>query len=625
MQDYLSVVFVQLRNYRLCRNVVFQYRLSSNDLCDYLAVCFVDIEPFVISQEVQRLNQSDISACRWHPVVLYHIAAEFLGYFCKALQTDVDNLWLVGEHLHQLFGRCGYFALSYLLRTSFLLFRNEIVSDCLKCSLCSQHVGLRHDYAGFLQLCNGFVVTLEVVSGSAYFCNEEYISVLSSSLFLQALYCRNQCSGHVFVRTVSQYHVEQDDTGAWIVHSLFHALYSGSRIDHWMRLTLCVNVIAQVDYHVAVCVQLEAFLMSAILQSQCFLDQHCRFSGQSTAGIVCLDGLLVFLLEEPASVAINSSLFYLLSSYQAYCQTSTLVQRIGLIESFFVVFRLLAQEQAYNRLLANAQSCSNLIGYFLCRWFGDNNQHLNGLILFHGIDYIQHCGSAYLCRQISAAGSDCVGNALAQTVNDGGQFLNSGTGCTDDSDGTRINGVGKSNRNALDDSGSAVRSHNNQALLMCLILNLLLIFDGYVVGEHEHVHVFVQCSLRFQCGICTRNGNNCQVGIRHLSQSLIPGLCSLSTLLLRIGTSFFCEVLVYSLHQCVQNAFLFHVCNDYHVVRSSCHQLFCFQAALLEDVLVRRSCHHDGNLVHTLNGGNFIGQKHQSYRIVIASGFNDCL
>ena len=276
-----------------------------------------------------------------------------------------------------------------------------------------------------------------------------------------------------------------------------------------------------------------------------------------------------------------------------------------------MIFRLLAYKQRDNRLLADAQAVGNLLTNLLCRRLGDNDEHLDAVIAFHGVDHVHHGDAADFCVQVTAADADGIGNALAQTVNDGGQLLNAGAGRANDADGARVNLVGKGNRYTLDDAGAAVRAHDRQTLGMCLFLQCLLILDGDVVTEHEHVHAQIQCTVCFQCRISARNGDDSQIGIRQLPQRLIPGLDTFLALLACRSRILLLEECVSLLQDGIHHALIVDVRNDYHVICRGGHQLFRIQAALLEDILVGWCCHHNGNLLYAFNRRDMVCQQHQ--------------
>ena len=411
---------------------------------------------------------------------------------------------------------------------------------------------------------------------------------------------------------IAQHDIQQDHAGGRIIHSFLHALNALCRVNHRMGLALGIGVIAQINNNVAVQLQHVAFdILRWNLYIHGILNQHRSFICQCAAGIICLNGLVFFLFEEFGFVNVHRSFRYGFPTYQADCQTCCLIQCIGMIEVFFMIFRLFTYKQGDNRLLADAQAVGNLLADLLCRRLGDDNEHLDAVIAFHGIDHVHHGDAADFCVQVTTTNTDGIGHAFSQTVNDGGQLLNAGAGCTDNADGARVNLVGKGNRYTLDDAGTAVRTHHRQTLGMCLFLQCLLILDGDVVTEHKHIHAQIQGTISFQCRISTRNRDNSQIGIRQLPQRLVPGLNAFLALLAGCSGILLLEECIRLLQDGIHHALIVDIRNDYHVICRGSHQLFRIQTALLEDVLVGRCCHHNGNLLHALDGRDVVCQQHQ--------------
>lgn len=111
------------------------------------------------------------------------------------------------------------------------------------------------------------------------------------------------------------------------------------------------------------------------------------------------------------------------------------------------------------------------------------------------VDRVLDGDRADLLVQVTAAGADSVHNAAAQTVDNSGDFLN---------------------------AGAAVGTHEQQALLVSLLLQADLVFQSNVIGEGEHVQTHVQCALDLGSGVLTGSGEQCQVGIGQDSSGLGP-------------------------------------------------------------------------------------------------------
>ena len=81
MKNHFS--FCDLRNHFFGTFYMLDYRLAGYYFGNDTLVGFINT--FIISQEIQCLNQTYISSCWRHPVILYHFTSEVLCYFCKAL------------------------------------------------------------------------------------------------------------------------------------------------------------------------------------------------------------------------------------------------------------------------------------------------------------------------------------------------------------------------------------------------------------------------------------------------------------------------------------------------------------------------------------------------------------
>ena len=171
MKDHFP--FVQFLNYGFCRNHILDDRLACHNLGDYGTVRLVNIESFVISKEIQCLDQFHVSACRRHPVILYDFASEGLDYFRKTLKADVDHLWLLGKKRDQLLRRFCLLNFCNRLWTDVLCRLFKIKADGADCRVDCQFIILADDDACFFQLANRLVIVLEISSRTAYGSDEE--------------------------------------------------------------------------------------------------------------------------------------------------------------------------------------------------------------------------------------------------------------------------------------------------------------------------------------------------------------------------------------------------------------------------------------------------------------------
>ena len=92
-------------------------------------------------------------------------------------------------------------------------------------------------------------------------------------------------------------------------------------------------------------------------------------------------------------------------------------------------------------------------------------------------DGVFHSDCADLCVQITSASTDGMDHAAAQTVNDGGHFLNTSSGRTYNTDVARFYHIGKCDRDTGDNSSTTVRSHEEKSLVMGFLFQADLIFQ----------------------------------------------------------------------------------------------------------------------------------------------------
>ena len=93
MKDHFP--FVQFLNYGFCRNHILDDRLACHNLGDYGTVRLVNIESFVISQEIQDLYQLHVAPCGRRPVILDHVTSKGFYDLSKALKAHIDDSWLL--------------------------------------------------------------------------------------------------------------------------------------------------------------------------------------------------------------------------------------------------------------------------------------------------------------------------------------------------------------------------------------------------------------------------------------------------------------------------------------------------------------------------------------------------
>ena len=144
---------------------------------------------------------------------------------------------------------------------------------------------------------------------------------------------------------IAQHHVEEDDAGGRIVEGFFHTFDALSRVDHWVRMALGVDVVTEVDDHVAVVLEHKAFgLFRRNLQIQGVLDEHRRFVGQGAAGVIGFDRLVIRCVKYVADSDRHTAVRDVFAAHQGDGQAGRFVQRVAVVEVFFVLFRFFTEE-----------------------------------------------------------------------------------------------------------------------------------------------------------------------------------------------------------------------------------------------------------------------------------------
>ena len=92
-------------------------------------------------------------------------------------------------------------------------------------------------------------------------------------------------------------------------------------------------------------------------------------------------------------------------------------------------------------------------------------------------DRVLHCDRTDFGIQITSAGTDSMDHAAAQTIDDGGHFLDTGSGCAYDTNVARLHHVGKCDRDSGNDSSTTIRSHEEKSLVMGFLFQTDLIFQ----------------------------------------------------------------------------------------------------------------------------------------------------
>ena len=116
------------------------------------------------------------------------------------------------------------------------------------------------------------------------------------------------------------------------------------------------------------------------------------------------------------------------------------------------------------------------------------------------------------------AGSDRLGNTLAPSIDKAGDLLKTGAGRGDDTDIPARHDVGEGERDAIDDGGPAIRSHDNEIVVLSEAFQRNLIFQLDIVAEQHHIEAKTQGLERLSSGVFAGRGDQYQIGANHVSE-----------------------------------------------------------------------------------------------------------
>ncbi len=116
--------------------------------------------------------------------------------------------------------------------------------------------------------------------------------------------------------------------------------------------------------------------------------------------------------------------------------------------------------------------------------------------------------------QVAPACPDRLRDATTEPVDERGDLLNPGAGGPDDSDRAASDDVGEAERRSVEDGGSAVGSHHQQAALDRFLLEGDLVLDGDVVRKEHHVKPLSERAARLAGRVRSGDGDQRQVRVR---------------------------------------------------------------------------------------------------------------
>ena len=120
--------------------------------------------------------------------------------------------------------------------------------------------------------------------------------------------------------------------------------------------------------------------------------------------------------------------------------------------------------------------------------------------------------AADLGLQITTTRADGMTDAAAAVGDEAGHFLDARSRRPDDADVATRDGIGEAERNATEDRGAAVGSHDQHASGLCGLLQRDLVGNRNVVGKHHDVEAMADRLHRLGRCINAGHGDQREVG-----------------------------------------------------------------------------------------------------------------
>ena len=149
--------------------------------------------------------------------------------------------------------------------------------------------------------------------------------------------------------------------------------------------------------------------------------------------------------------------------------------------------RCMAQKQHDGRFAGRLQRPQHPRSHHRARRLGDDDEDLGRRVLGQQGNALQHGRAAHGVIHIAPTGSDGVADAAAHAVNLRAHLLQARARCGHQPDGAAPHRVGKTQRHAANDGGTAVRPHHQQAAPGGLALERRFLCQRHVVAEQKHV------------------------------------------------------------------------------------------------------------------------------------------
>jgi len=361
-----------------------------------------------------------------------------------------------------------------------------------------------------------------------------------------------------------------------------------------------------------------AVLLDDLAEVERLGDHHGSLAGEGAAGVQADHGLVgAERLVNGKVERLEIVLLDLGTVREVDGDARALLKRVREVDLALMRLGLLADEDGDDRLGAPLQQVNDLVTHGRRRRLGDDADDVGGIVVLERHDGVLYRHRADLLVEVAATGADGVHATAAQAVDHAGNLLDTRAGSAHDTDVARVDDVGEGDRHARDNTGAAVGTHEEQALLVRLLLQANLVLERNVVGEAEHVETQIERALKLGSSIFARDGEERHVGVGQLRDGLLPagrlsGAAGGLLLDRKVGE----EGLGLSEHG-VHHGLVVGLDDDDHVARVRSLGLIGKQAGVKEDILVRVGAHHDLALDDTVEGVNLVGQQHQVDGVLI--------
>ena len=145
------------------------------------------------------------------------------------------------------------------------------------------------------------------------------------------------------------------------------------------------------------------------------------------------------------------------------------------------------------------------------RRFGDQQNETCQLVFGQRLERLEEHDAPDFLLHVAASGANGLRDAGAGVGNEATDLLQTRPSRGDNADAAPIDGVGKGQRNAVDDGRAAVRAHHQQPPLPGKPLQRDLLFQGHVVRKQHDVQPPFQGSHRQITRVATCHRNQRQI------------------------------------------------------------------------------------------------------------------